>query len=192
MREIIKLGLTLLLICTISALALSMTYSVTIDKIVEQRNIASEESRKAILPDAESFKPVDENKLNEIVKFNDKVVEVYEGYAGGAVVGYAIKTLPSGYGGSLEVITGIKLDGNISGVRVGNHQETPGLGANATLPSFYTQYEGKSIDKELEVVKSEPSNENEIEAISGATITSNAVTTGVNYAIEAFNVIVGK
>lgn len=192
MREIIKLGLVLLLICTIAALALSMTYGATIDQILAQREEANQIARKEVLPNADSFKPIEENKFAEIQKENDKIVEVYVGYKGDETVGYAIKSIPSGYAGAVEVMTGIDMSGVVSGVRIGNHQETPGLGANAGLPYFYTQYENKSVDKELKVVKTEPTQENEIQAISGATITSSAVTTGVNYAIDTFKTVTGK
>jgi electron transport complex protein RnfG len=97
-------------------------------------------------------------------------------------VGYVIKTLPGGYGGPLEVIVGITLDGTINGVRVGNHQETPGLGAKAKTVEFYGQYDGLSVGSPVEVIKVDvTSGNNEIKAISGATITSVAVTNGVNY-----------
>ncbi|WIF94412.1 RnfABCDGE type electron transport complex subunit G [Caminicella sporogenes] len=192
MKEIVKLGLILLLICAVSALALSFTYDLTKDQILAQREAANNKARKNVLPDAENFKPVSEEKFKEVVSQNDKVVEIYAGYKGEEIIGYAIKTLPSGYGGAVEVMTGIGMDGKIKGVRIGNHQETPGLGANATLPSFYTQYEGKSIEKELKVTKSGQPKDNEIQAISGATITSRAVTSGVNYAVEAFKLVAGK
>ncbi|RKD27985.1 electron transport complex protein RnfG [Caminicella sporogenes DSM 14501] len=192
MKEIVKLGLILLLICAVSALALSFTYDLSKDQILAQREAANNKARKNVLPDAENFKPVSEEKFKEVVSQNDKVVEIYAGYKGEEIIGYAIKTLPSGYGGAVEVMTGIGMDGKIKGVRIGNHQETPGLGANATLPSFYTQYEGKSIEKELKVTKSGQPKDNEIQAISGATITSRAVTSGVNYAVEAFKLVAGK
>jgi electron transport complex protein RnfG len=89
-------------------------------------------------------------------------------------------------------MTGIDVEGKITGVRLGNHNETPGLGANATLPYFYEQYENKSIDKDIEVSKVEPTKDNQIQAISGATITSSAVTSGVNMAINTFKEISGK
>jgi electron transport complex protein RnfG len=75
-------------------------------------------------------------------------------------------------------------------MRVGNHQETPGLGANATLSDFYGQYVDKSTESELTVVKAGASG-NEIQAISGATITSKAVTKGVNIAVAAYKIVSG-
>lgn len=192
MKEIVKLGIILLVVCIVAAAALAITNEVTKDQITIQRNLANEEARKSILPSAETFKPIDEGKLNEIISKNNKVAEVFAGYKGDSIVGYTFKTLPSGYAGTVEIMTGIDMDGKVLGVRVGNHQETPGLGANATLPSFYDQYEDKSTDTEIVVTKTEPTEENQIQAISGATITSNAVTSGVNIAIDTFKEISGK
>lgn len=192
MKEIVKLGLILLLVCVIAALALAVTNEFTKGQIAFQREKASKEARMAILPSAESFEPIDEEVFKEIVSKNDKIAEVFVGLKGGSVIGYTFKTLPSGYGGTVEIMTGINMDGKITGVRVGNHQETPGLGANAALPSFYNQYENKSIDTEIEVTKTKPTEDNQIQAISGATITSDAVTSGVNMAIDTFKSVAGK
>lgn len=185
MKEIVKLGLILLIICGVSAALLGYTNEITIGKILEQREFQNQAARKEVLSSAEEFKPLDEETLNKMIEANPRIMEIYIGYAGGSEVGYVIKTAPNGFSGAVEVITGIETDGNISGVRIGNHAETPGLGANATLPEFYGQYDGKSADRGVTVVKTPPA-EDQIQAISGATITSKAVTTGVTYAIEAF------
>ncbi|MBK5251614.1 MAG: RnfABCDGE type electron transport complex subunit G [Peptostreptococcaceae bacterium] len=190
MKEISKLGLILLLICAIAAALLSLAYDFTIDKIVAQREMTSQLSRKEVLPDAESFEMIEDGLLDKVKLENELVVEIYEGLSGGTLVGYTVKTLPSGFGGSVEVITGISSDGEVTGMRVGNHQETPGLGANSTLPDFYEQYVGKSTKSELAVVKAGASG-NEIQAISGATITSKAVTKGVNMAVDAYKLVSG-
>lgn len=192
MKEIVKLGLILLLVCVVAALALAVTNELTKDQIAFQRELASKEARKAILPSAETFKPIDEDKFKEIASKNDKIAEIFAGYQGDTIVGYTFKTLPSGYGGTVQIMTGIDMEGKITGVRLGNHNETPGLGANAELPYFYSQYENKSTDTEIEVTKVKPTKDNEIQAISGATITSNAVTSGVNMAINTFKEIAGK
>jgi len=190
MKEISKLGLILLLICAVAAALLSLAYDFTIDKIVAQREITSQLSRQEVLPDADSFEIIEADLLDKVKLENELVVEVYKGLSGGTLVGYTVKTLPGGFGGSVEVITGISSDGEVTGMRVGNHQETPGLGANATLPDFYGQYAGKSTESELTVVKAGASG-NEIQAISGATITSKAVTKGVNMAVAAYKIVSG-
>lgn len=186
MKEIVKLGALLLVICAVSASLLGFANEMTKDKIVEQREIKSQQSRIAVLPDADKFEELDEASLNEFVKANEKIKEVFIGYAGENVVGYVVKSAPTGFSGGVEVITGISINGEISGVRIGSHAETPGLGANATLPEFYTQYDGLDSSKGVETVKIPPS-DNEIQAISGATITSKAVTEGVVFAIEVYN-----
>lgn len=189
MKEIIRLGLILLLICAVSATLLAFTNGVTIDKILEQRAIASENDRKAVLPTADTFKPMEEAQFNELSGQHDKLLEVYVGYSGDSVVGYVIKTAPGGYGGPIEITTGLDNDGLVGGVRMGsNHQETPGLGAKAALPEFYDQYNGMDALAGISVVKANPV-DNQILAISGATITSDAMTDGVNMATEVFESI---
>lgn len=183
MKEIGKLGAILLLICAIASALLAFVNTKTIDKIVEQRELASELARKEVLPDAEKFEKLDEALLKEFSDKNDKVKEIYVGLSGDAVIGYVVKTTPGGYGGAVEVISGISTENSLTGVRVGNHNETPGLGANALLPSFYEQYNGMSVEGEVGVAKANPQ-ENQIQAIAGATITSQAVTDGVNMAAE--------
>ncbi len=190
MKEIMKLGVILLVICAVSATLLAYTNGVTIDKILEQRAIASENDRKAVLPTADTFKELDADQFAPLADQFDKIMEVYVGYEGETVVGYVIKTAPGGYGGAIEITTGMYNDGKIGGVRMGsNHQETPGLGAKAALPEFYEQYTGKDALAGLAVVKATPG-EQDILAISGATITSDAVTTGVNMATEIFESLV--
>ena len=96
------------------------------------------------------------------------------------LIGYTIKTSPKGYGGAVEVMVGISTDGKITGVDIGNHSETPGLGSKASDPAFKDQYLDKDVANSLLVVKGSVNNDNEISAISGATITSNGVTSGEN------------
>lgn len=183
MKEIMKLGAILLVICMVSASLLGLTNELTVDKILAQRELANQIARQAVLSDATDFKAIDEAELAKITAANDKVKEVFIGLDGEEVVGYVVKTTPTGFGGAVEVTTGIGADGTVKGVRMGNHAETPGLGANAALPVFYEQYNGLSALENVGVNKQTPSG-NEIQAISGATITSVTITNGVNYSIE--------
>ncbi|NBI05739.1 RnfABCDGE type electron transport complex subunit G [Senegalia massiliensis] len=188
MREIIKLGLILLLITSISAVVLGLTNSVTEEKIEDAENLVSEEARKAVLPGAEKFVKEESTEINKIVKDNSDILEVYRGMNNkDELLGYAIKTSSSGYGGDVEVITGISNDGIITGMNVVSHQETPGLGANATGEEFQNQFKEMPIEKDIIVVKSEPQNEDEVQALTGATITSDAVVKGVNSARNLYN-----
>ncbi|GAA0101176.1 RnfABCDGE type electron transport complex subunit G [Paraclostridium bifermentans] len=179
MKDIFRLGAILFVICAVASLMLSLTNNITAP-VIEQRNIqANNESRQEVLQVAEEFSEVKDVK-------GDLIEEVYQGTKGGEVVGYTIKTTPKGYGGKVEVMVGISNDGKISGVKIGNHSETPGLGSKSADPSFKDQYNGKSTKTPLNIVKGNASNENDIVAISGATITSKAVTAGVNAAMDVY------
>jgi len=184
MKEIMNLGFKLLLISLIAALSLGYVNDITKDKIAEQRALANEKARKEVSPEADSFNEIDTTDLE-----NGLVVEGFEALEDNVVIGYVFKTLPKGYGGALEVVVGISNSGTITGVRIGSHNETPGLGAKSTDASFYDQYENMIADQEISVSKTQQS-DTEIQAISGATITSEAVTRGVNSAIKAFDAFV--
>ena len=180
MKDILKLGVTLFAICAVAALVLGVTNNITAP-VIEERNIqASNEERKTVLPEADEFKELE--GMN-----SDIVLEVYEGIKDGQVIGYTIKTSSKGYGGAIELMVGISKDGKITGVEIGNHSETPGLGSKATEPMFKNQYVDKDVSNSLLVVKGSANNDNEISAISGATITSNGVTSGVNAAMKIYN-----
>ncbi|MDO5707424.1 MAG: RnfABCDGE type electron transport complex subunit G [Andreesenia angusta] len=183
--KIAKLGLILFAITVVAAGILGFANEKTAVLIEKVNEDANNESRQQVLPEADEFKELESNKLKEIQTSNPEVLDIYEGIKGGEVIGYTIKTGTNGYGGIVEVITGInKEEKIIEGVRLGNNNETPGLGALATEESFYGQYD-KKPSEELEVVKSAPG-ETDILAITGATITSKAVTSGVNLASEVF------
>ena len=89
--------------------------------------------------------------------------------------------------GPVELVVGINRDGQLMGIKVLNHKETPGLGAKSAEPAFSGQFKDKKVD-ELTVTKTAPSKDNEIQAISGATITSRAVASGVNAALKYWKI----
>jgi H+/Na+-translocating ferredoxin:NAD+ oxidoreductase subunit G len=187
MREVIKLGLVLLIITSIAAVVLAFSNDYTKDIIADVEEKVNNDARMEVLPQAKDFKPLDEQQFKKLQDENNKIIEIYVGYSESEnIAGYTIKTATPGYGGDVLVITGISSEGKLTGMKVVSHQETPGLGANSTKPDFQEQFEGKLVDSEITVVKSSPSSENEIQAITGATITSRAVTSGVNIAREIF------
>lgn len=190
MKDIIKTGIVLLIIGAVAAVALGLTNEFTYDKIQEQRRIASEQARIAVLPTANTFASATEDEISKISSQFEIVSEAYVGLdASGNVVGYVIKSTPSGFSGEVEVVTGVSLDGLVTGLRVGTHNETPGLGAKATDAAFFDQYTGLSTEAEIGVSKT-PASGNDIQAITGATITSAAVTDGANISIQAVKWIV--
>ncbi|GAU77410.1 RnfABCDGE type electron transport complex subunit G [Fusibacter sp. 3D3] len=192
MRDIIKTGLILLVICAVAAFALAMTNEVTKDQIAMQRQLANDAAKAAVLPVATTFEDLDKAQNKEISEKFTSVAEGYIGYdADHNIVGYVFKSLPTGFGGAVEVVTGIDVEGTVTGMRMGNHQETPGLGARAKEPAYYEQYNGKSASGPIGVAKSNPT-ETDIQAITGATISSAAITSGVNASIDAYHFIMGN
>lgn len=167
MADILKMGLKLLLITAVAALALSVTHMVTEGPIAMQLERANTEARMAVLPQAETFEQVP----FEAEEYPN-VLEIFLGQADGGTVGYTVKARSRGYGGEIEVIAGIRRDGILEAIRVGRHQETPGLGAKAVEPAFRDQYAGLPANGRLGDV--------DVAAVTGATITSRAVTQAVN------------
>lgn len=182
MKENLKLGFILLIVTAIAGLFLGSAYTITKEPIEKQAILEKNQAMKEILPSADSFEVMEEIKLPE----GTAIKEVNKALKGSETAGYAIKVSPKGFGGLIDMMVGITADGKIGGIKILSHGETPGLGANATDISFYGQYRDKGIETKLDVVKTAPSKDNQIEAITGATITSRGVTNGVNEAIDFF------
>ena len=103
--------------------------------------------------------------------------------AGGSQLGYVITSLSNdSYGGVVKLSVGLKDDGTITGIEFLEISDTPGLGLKAKEPAFKDQYVGKNAP-ELSVTKSGSADDTQINAISGATITSSATTNAVNAAL---------
>ena len=83
-------------------------------------------------------------------------------------------------------MVGISMEGKLTGMKVVSHSETPGLGANATNESFQNQFKDKPTEEALTVIKVGSAGDSEVQAITGSTITTQAVTDGVNFAVEIF------
>jgi electron transport complex protein RnfG len=193
-RDYIKLAGILFIVCAVAAALLGYTNEITYDRIQEQLVKASDEARKAVLPNADSFEVLDDSTFSTITsdaKFGF-ITEIYTAKAGGSDAGYAIKVAPKGYAGAVEIMVGVGMDGVIQGIKVGNNTETPGLGKNAATPKFQDQYNGKTWENPINVIKSGTPKDNEIAAIAGATITSRAVTDGVNQALAAAKQLSGN
>ena len=175
-NEVIKFGLILFVITAVCTGIVSAMFQLT-DPIIQKQQIEKDnKARETILPAAKTFEKVEGD-------FGEGVKEVYKGLDGSEVVGYTVKTAPKGYGGEFEVTTAVTKKNTISGVRIGTMSEPPGLGAKAKDEAFKVQYKDKPA-KELKVIKNGTPADNEIVAIAGATITSNAVTKGVNQSIK--------
>ncbi|NLD22260.1 MAG: FMN-binding protein [Bacteroidales bacterium] len=95
-----------------------------------------------------------------------------------------------GYGGDINMTVGVDIKGHITGVKIGSHNETPGLGAKASEPEFISQFGEVTINDKLVIVKQNKKAANEIQAISGATISTKAVTEGVSAALSAADILI--
>lgn len=189
MREIIKLGIRLMLFTLIAGLALGGVYVLTEEPIAQQTIIKDDAARKAVLPGVDAFEEMTGDALvaAQSASTSASLTQAYAGYKGDAKAGYTFKLLVKGYGGNVELTVGIDTEGVVTGVSIGTHSETPGLGAKATDPSFLNQFVGKT--EAVTVVKTPPQKANEVQAISGATITSRAVSSGVNEARNAYRAL---
>ena len=177
-KEIVMPGAILFLIVFVSVAVLAWCNSATYDKIQAINAENTQKARQNVLSDAKEFEEVSSFKADGIVK------NVYKGTDGGKCVGYCVSVAPSGYGGEMEIMVGVDNDLKLTGSDIVSSSETAGLGKNASKESFRSQFEG--LGKTVTVKKSAPKKENnEIQALSGATITSNAVADGANAAIEA-------
>lgn len=163
-----QLVIVLFAISAIVALLLGLVNMVTAPAIAANTQKKTDEAKAAVLA-ADSYEDVAYAGSDSTIKAMWK--------AGDA--GYVVEVTPSGFGGNLDIMVGVKADGTCSGVSIISHAETSGLGANATKEDFRAQYVGKSGT--LAVTK----DGGEINALTGATITSRAVTSGVNSALEA-------
>lgn len=178
-KDIIIPAVALLLICLVATTLLALTNNVTAEKISENSVQKENTSRTVVLPQAKEFSEVAELENG---------VSYCTGKDGSEEVGFVFTSKAKGYGGDVTVMTGMDMDGVITGIEILSHDETPGLGANSTKPEFKERFKGKS--GELAVNKT--SNEGQsVQAITAATITSKAVVSAVNAASKAFEQIKG-
>jgi len=178
--DILKPVIVLTAICLITSGLLAYTNDITKDKIAYQEDLAAQEAQKKVLPPAVDFEVVNKGSSDEYAIGKDK---------SGNVVGYVFTTTdPKSYGGEVKVMVGINTDGTVSAVEILSINDTPGLGMKAKEPKFLDQFKDKIA--EIGVNKNTPG-ENEIQALTGATITSQAVTRAVNTALERFEKVTG-
>ena len=166
---IAQLTIILGAICLVCALLLGLVYMITADPIKAAKQRKTEQAMEAVLP-ADSYESVEYTGGDALVK------AVYR--AGDA--GYVVEVTPSGFGGEVDLMVGVGSDGTVTGISVITHSETSGLGAKAkTDPEWGKQFIGMS--GEVKVSK----DGGKVNAITGATITSRAVSSGVTAALEA-------
>ena len=178
MAEILRMTAFLVLVCAVSAGALSFTNAQTKPLIDEQNRKKEEAARREVLPGAETFEEAGEGFLR--------------GFDGsGKLLGHVGKAHAKGFGGEVEVMAGVDLRGNITGVKVLKHKETPGLGTNATDPKGPVILSMLTKGRDgMWLKKDDPAGE--INAITGVTITSRAITDAVRRILEELNETPGE
>ena len=196
-NKIIKDALALTLITLVAGVALGGVYEITKDPIAKQEAQAKAEAYEQVFTDAAAFEAVEmDDTLTKTIR--DQLDQ--EGYKAqsieevmraedqsGETLGYAFTVVTSeGYGGDIQFSMGVQNDGTLNGISILSIGETAGLGMNADTPAFKDQFVGKQVEK-LQYTKNGATQDDEINAISGATITSNAVTNAVNTALYFVN-----
>ena len=178
-EDIIKPVGVLLAICIIIPLALSVTNKVTAKKIAELENENSKKNMQSLV------------SADDFERCSDGGIDYYTAIKGGETAAYIFTESAKGYGGDVSVMTAVKPDGTVAGVAILDvSNETPGLGQNAAKESFYSQYTG--LKKGVSLLKNGAKAENnEVDAVTGATITSTAVTRAVNAALDDFEKVKG-
>ena len=192
-KEIIKPALILFLVCAFITGALAYVNGVTKPIIDENNRIAEQESLMKVYNDADNFleaKTAEEFKA-EGIDVSENIEKLYIAQKDGLSVGYVAAVFSRGYGGQMKILVGIDNDLNIKGVHLTSHNETPGLGAKASESEFTGQFLGKAPEKQYNVVKRAANNDNEIQAITAATVTSKAVTKGIDEAVALIRLIAG-
>ena len=200
MKKILKNTLALTLITVVLGLVLGLVHEITLEPIAAQEKKKQEEAYAEVLPDAESFEELDLSSGNLSDRFSAAISdaglteETIDGAAkgldgNGTMTGYVFTvTTGEGYGGDIQFTLGISADGTIQGISFLSIEETAGLGMRADTDDFKNQFKGIRAES-IAYSKTGASADNEIDAISGATITTNAVTNGVNAGLAAFRVL---
>lgn len=168
-----KITLNLTLACFFCSLIIALVYFFTAPVAAKNAVMLKEESMKALIKDADEFKAVEGKS------------EMYEAIKDNKTIAYVTQSESKGYGGTIEILVGVDTQCRVIGYNILSHNETPGLGDKTTKSPFKDQFKGKDL-KHLVVTK-DSSDKDDIQAITGATISSKAVTKGIEKAVKDVN-----
>ncbi len=170
--------IVLLLICMVISAALACTYQITKPRIDQINKETADAARLSVLPDADSFT---ESKA----KLPEGVTEYYTANNGSGVVA-TCET--KSFGGTITVMVGMDPEGAITGVQVTQHADTPGVGTKAMEKEYLdTQYLDKAETDQSGNIR----DDSQIDQVTGATVSSNAIYQCVNEALDAYSQIGG-
>lgn len=192
MSKIVKDTLKLVAITLIAGVLLSMVYSITKDTIAAAKEQELQDSYKEVFPNASSFEIIEADPSKELFEEGvDLNSALYAKSSDGEVLGCVFSlTSHNGYGGDVVLSMGVSKDGEITGVKVTQMSETSGLGANCQT-DWIDQYKGINADR-VRFTKTGKSAPDEIDAISGATVTTTAVTNCVNTGLSLADELLDK
>jgi electron transport complex protein RnfG len=190
MKNIILMTIKLLAIVLVAAALLGVVNSVTKEPIAQRMKEEAREARLSVFPEAADF--AIKYKKDEIPAEYSIINEVYDALdEDNNVIGATFSITTKGYSSGLNLTVGIGADGVIKGIAVGSNEETPGFGKKAEEPWFSGRFIGKPYDQPLTVAKNSSPGEYEVEAISGATITSKGILGAVNTAAAFYMQMTG-
>ena len=181
-KKIVHYAALLFLVAGFASGMLAFTYAATKDRIELQKFLQQVQAVQVAFPKAEKTEHIKERPdLSEKAAAAVPIVQnVFEISIDGRTEGYAFAVASRGYGGPVSMVVGIDLAGTVTGLKVSDHRETPGLGAELTQePSFLKQFISLQPRDPVEIGK-------DIDAVSGSTITSKALAEGVRAALDAF------
>lgn len=193
-KKIVKDAMILTAFTLVLGLILGVVNEVTKEPIAKVNYEAEQESYRNVFTDADSFEPVEEfdaEKAADILAKEgytaDEILFVNAAFdKSGEVLGYVVSiTSHEGSQADITLSVGIRMDGTLNGYSITSMNETPGLGVLVGEEPFYSQFENKA-EESYTVVKNTPVADNEIEAVTGATISSKAVTNAVNASLVYF------
>lgn len=181
-KKITVLVIKLFAICAIAALILAFVNSKTAPIVAERQQAEFLEAFGEVYSTGEEFVPLEESDL-----ITDVITDIIEVSESGKQVGYVIgATTKGGYGGDISFIIGIQNDGEVMGFKVLKHSETTGFGAVIDDDEYVNSVIGKLFNQGI-VATSSHEGDNEVEAISGATFTTNAMVNGFNEVVETMS-----
>lgn len=164
-KDVVRLGLRMLLFSLIAAALLAGTYLITKGPIEQQELAAAQSAQRAVLPEAGRFELMDLASIApDAASQYANVKEVYEGKAGDEVVGYVLTAAPQGYGGPMPITLSVGTDGSIHGIAVGELKETANIGSKVGEEPFLKQFDALAADPAVI--------ESEVDTIGGATVSS--------------------
>ena len=196
-KTILKDTLKLVVITLVAALLLALVFQLTKDTIAQAKAAERLASYESVMSDATGFNAIDSDYITDWNKNNPgaEIGEAYVALKGEEVIGTVVSvTSHNGYGGDIVLTLGVDTSGVITGVKVTSMGETSGLGAHCTDEDWIAQFSGKQSGV-IGYVKNGNPGDDEIDAITGATITTKAVLEAVNQGsafISSYNSLGGE